>query len=320
MSADSTSDSDSDGEEFHDATPITRELDELLSHEAGHGGSPEDTSAHEFERLRQLLAQRSAEIARLVKELEEAKQVHKDGVAWAEDLQAEVEARLAADARLELEMDAQTEAAAQAKAMRDENAKLKSAEAVAFAELLDLQAKYEDADEAKRSAEAALAERRSDEMHALAQIMELQAKYEEVEEAKTELEERLVEVDERSQARGQREAELAGMGHGRTKAAASAIGHALEIVQFYEAEVASLRKSLEREVLLRNEQKQELEREVILRMATESELACVEAVDRPGTIAGSPASVVFDSSGAHASAIPAQLELDLTPRGTRAET
>lgn len=317
MSADTTSDSDSDGEEFHDATPITRELDELLSHEAAQGGSPQDSSANEFERLRRLLARRSEEIARLVKELEEAKQAHKDGDAWAQDLQAEVEARLAADARFELECDAQAEAAAQVKSLQEENAKLKSAEAVAFTELLDLQAKYEDADEAKRSAEAALAERRSDEMHALAQIMELQAKYEEVEEAKAELEQRLAEEDEGRQERSQREAELAGMGHGRTKAAASAMGHAFEVVQFYEAEVTSLRKSLEREVLLRNEQKQELEREIILRMATETELAHVETSVRSDTAGGS---VISDSSGAHLATIPTQLELDLTPRGTRAET
>ena len=57
------------------------------------------------------------------------------------------------------------------------------------------------------------------------------------------------------EACGQREAELAGMGHGRTRAAAEAMTHALELADFYEAEVASLRKSLEREVLLRNEQK-----------------------------------------------------------------
>ena len=350
MSADTNSDSDSDSidsDEFHDVTPITREMGGLLSHEAGHAASPEDTSTYEFDHLRRLLARRTGEIARLVQELKEAKQVHKDSAVWAEELQAEVEARMAADARLDLEIDAaavaqaaSTEAAAQLKAVQDENAKLKSAEAVAFAELLDLQARYEDADEAKRAAEAALAERRSDEMHALAQIMELQAKYEEAEEAKTELEQQLAEADECRPEREQREAELAGMGHGRTKAAAAAMTHALEIAQFYEAEVVSLQKKLEREVLLRNEQSHELEREVVLRLATEAELARLEAA---GPTAEAPVVVAASGGSARDSrdsdeelaaleadfaalveedmgALPAQLELDLTPRGTRAET
>ena len=346
MSADTNSDSDSDSidsDEFHDVTPITREMGDLLSHEAGHAASPADSSAYEFDHLRRLLARRTGEIARLVQELKEAKQVHKDSAVWAEELQAEVEARMAADARLDLEIDAaavaqaaRAEATAQLKAVQDENAKLKSAEAVAFAELLDLQAKYEDADEAKRSAEAALAERRSDEMHALAQIMELQAKYEEAEEAKTELEEQMAEANERWPEREQREAELAGMGHGRTKAAAAAMTHAMEIAEFYEAEVASLRKRLEREVLLRNQQSHELEREVVLRLATEAELARLEAA---GTAEATMVAAAADGSTPNSDeelaaleatfaalveedtgAIPAQLELDLTPRGTRAET
>ena len=130
------------------------------------------------------------------------------------------------------------------------------------------------------------------------------------------------------------------MGHGRTKAAAAAMTHALEIAQFYEAEVVSLQKKLEREVLLRNEQSHELEREVVLRLATEAELARLEAA---GPTAEAPVVVAASGGSARDSrdsdeelaaleadfaalveedmgALPAQLELDLTPRGTRAET
>jgi hypothetical protein len=350
MSADSTedshSDTDSDADEFYDATPVTREMDEMLSDESlsansssFHGAA---ATAEEFEHLRRLLARRSGENARLAQELEQAKQVHRDSKVWSDELQTEVQARMTAEAQLAVEVEAAAAAsatgaaaAARVKTLLVENAGLKNAEEVAFAELLELQAKFEDAMEAKELAEADLEERREHEMQMLAQINALQRSYADAEEAKLELETQLELAraqgggglgvpegvpppshaeEEARETEREKQAELAGAGAEAAKVAAAAMEHALEIADVCEAEVVSVRKKLEQEVRSRKEQKQELDKEVVLRMVTEAELARLMTEEAGG------GGMEVDEEAVMTGGVAVPLELDLTPRGTRAET
>ena len=286
------SDSDSDADEvFHDATPITRELDEMLSDESAIGQSLSQSlhttmspgssrafdemaaSSEEFDHLRRLLARRSGENARLSTEIERLKQSGKDGTAWANELESEVEQRMTAEAETAV-------AVARVDQLLQENKSLQSAEQVAIHAVMELQAKFEDALDHQEHTERLLTQRQALEMEILAQLMDIQAKFEDAEESNTELKVQLAaarevahtalrqpepepepepEPDDGEAGAGgypyeserTKQAELAGAGHGRAKSAAKAMSHAMEIAEYFEGEALAVRKQLEKELVLR---------------------------------------------------------------------
>ena len=120
--------------------------------------------------------------------------------------------------------------------------------------------------------------------------------------------------EEARETEREKQAELAGAGAEAAKVAAAAMEHALEITDVCEAEMVSVRKKLEQEVRSRKEQKQELDKEVVLRMVTEAELARLMTEEAGG------GGMEVDEEAVMTGGVAVPLELDLTPRGTRAET
>ena len=198
---------DSDDEEFHEVSGIEdadEQLPAITSLIAGAAGE-------EVERLRSLLEEKTQALEQLSSQLEERDASHQAA------LEAEVQARLSVETQLEEAVGrvaaSSADCAASVARVSDllhESAAYKRAEEEALRQLLELQAKFEDAEEGKVRVEAELAAAQDAQQVAFAQLMELQAKYEDQVEDNALLASRLAEAAAEEEGAEEKHAALTG--------------------------------------------------------------------------------------------------------------